>query len=346
MKEINGFTCLLAAAGGLSLLLAATGLAGGERPLELLLVCLGIALVTLFPIRLPDGFYYTFDHIAAAYLLLTYDWRVAVLPTIIGLLSISVRMKARFRPFRFFVSLGMCWIPVAIASHLPIGLLLHTPFFQVCLVVLLIDGSTLLLNRGIQASILGKSLLRQFSWKPSWYQAAFSMLSAVLVFRLTRSEGYVEMAQELLFSCLTVFLLSYIAKLALHHQSRFDETKESLEQGFTATGHLILRLDREGRILTANSIALQSLQPGSSPLELQFLRDLVQEHPEEVDALMRTTAEGGSSERSVLFRSTGLAPIRVEASFLPYVRDKKVAGILVVGKIIRPADSGNKEAAV
>ncbi|WP_438444265.1 hypothetical protein [Gorillibacterium sp. sgz5001074] len=87
MKERNAYTYFLAGIGGASILLAVGTIILSEQPWVLLLVTLGTSLVGLFPIQLPNRFWYAFFHVPSLFLLVEYDWKIAILPSVISMLT-------------------------------------------------------------------------------------------------------------------------------------------------------------------------------------------------------------------------------------------------------------------
>ncbi|WP_438444264.1 hypothetical protein [Gorillibacterium sp. sgz5001074] len=331
MRERNRFTWLLAAAGLTSLLIALATLFTSESPWIILLVCLGLSFITLFPVKLPNGFFYTFDHIPAGYLIMASDWKLAIIPPIVGLIAISIRYRAKFRPFRLFVTLGMYSIAFFAASYIePMPQPSHS-FIHVIAMVITIELMNLALNKGIQASVLGTNMLNTLTWIPNMYHISFNLFSCLLIFRLIHTESYLDLIQEIVFSCLTLFILTLLSRIALQQQTLSGELREDMQRLFSSTERIFWTLDLQGRIQSSNTyseILLGiNIRPGT------YIWDLSVES-EELKRFFPPSSAWTTAEVELhLCPPDQHNTIRLTAILSPYFRNNRMAGIYLVGSI-------------
>lgn len=339
MKEKNAYTIFLSIVGGIAVMIALGAVSISENSGELLLVSLSVALIGLFPIRLPNRFYYTFDHIPKFYLAMVYDWKIAIIPSLISMIAVNVHDFSNFKRnsrkhiFRLFVSLGLFMFPLFVVY---LGLHLTTitnPLLKVMLVAIAADLFSLSMNKSVQISILGWSVIRKPTLKSTLYPVLFILLSTILLYRLVQAESRSDLAMEIFFSCINIFIIFVISKSAVDHQIRAMELKEGFELSLTSVGQLFLLIDMKGMIANANSIMEQALGTTSTALNKQPLWDIVLEPNADLQNLFQAAAEGIPQKVSLSLIHANGHPVPLTASFVPHFQSKKVTGIYLVGRL-------------
>lgn len=346
MKEKNTYTLFLAALGctGVIMALVSVGLSG--RAWELAAVILGVSILTLFPVKLPNHFWYAFDHIAKLYLLWNYDWKIALLPSIIGLLAMNLtdfsnfKRNTRSQCYQFIVSMGMYAISLSIMSVIYHHAEFNNTYIMVGVLVFFSELISLLLNKIVHVSILGWSVLGNGSWRWGFYPTIFFFLSCIFLYRLVQTDSYYELGEELLFTSVTLFLLSVIARTAVDHQFRADGLQESLESRYSATGQLFIQLDLKGRISYANTIAERILGIPSEAMGRGSLWNYLKEQDGSGLLHFNQAAEGLSGEWETSLGTADGSTVPAILTFFPYLHNKKVTGIFLTGRMLRSSKPG------
>lgn len=344
MKERNLYTMFLATVGVVALIIAFGTIAVSEQPWELLLVILGVSMIGLFPIKLPNHLTYSFGHIPALYLLLVYGWKFAMLPCLIAIVSIilqnfstySKNLKSRL--FRIFVSSGMYFF-----SYSSIYLVIHhsdveSPALLAIISTILIDLFTFTMNKTIQMSLLGRMVFTKLRWKAEPLPLLFILLSSVLLYQIYVTDDYSNLAREAFMVTLILYILSFISNMAVRLKFEADELKTGYELTYTAARQLFISLDLQGRITEANTIAEQILERPHMELKDRVLWELESESGSSIighfqDAVKGTVQE---SELALLLAEDRL--IKLPVSFVPIFKNMKVNGVYLVGRITMPSN--------
>lgn len=341
MKERNAYTLTLAAVGIAAVLIALTSVAVSGRAWELLLLSMVLSIVSFFPIKLPNRFWYSFDHIAAGYLLIEFDWKMAIIPSIIGMIALNLHSFSKLKQnliqqiFRFFVSLGMYSISLFAATMIMHFSKSSNILVEVSLIIFTLDISSLIINKSVHMSILGRSVLSKVTFKSSLYPSIFLILSILLSYQLVNTDTYPQLIHEVIFCGLIILVIFIIAKVAVSHEVLAEERRLDFEQSLTATGQLLLILDLQGRILSTNPVTEQLLKMSDESLKKLSVYKLSHDQRDKIQQYFSEAVSGVTQSTMLILVDSELNPVPIEASFVPFFRNKQVAGIYLLGRMSR-----------
>ncbi|WP_438444266.1 hypothetical protein [Gorillibacterium sp. sgz5001074] len=341
MKERNAYTYFLAAIGCTSIIVTTSALFFIDRPWDYLLTALAISLLGLFPIRLPNRFWYTFDHISALYIVIVYDWKLAIIPSMICMLSLALKgyfsehRDIKLILYRFLVTIGSFTFSIYVTGviYYSFSHFVQNTIILVTLLTIIIDLISNLLNKSIQVSILGWSVLSYNSFIPSLFPTVFCILSSTFLYRLYLSDSFSETLLEVSICSLTIYILSIVAKIAVDQKSQSDELLESLKNSYTSTRQIFIHLDLHGKILSSNTIAEQTIGLSNSSMSNQSIWNYVVGNSHNIMQCFDQAIAGISGEINLTLQNSENQLIPVQVSFVPHFRNKQVAGIFLVGRL-------------
>lgn len=334
MSEKNKYTCLLAFFGCFWVMAFMISIFLSDSALEIVAVSLLASIIGIFPIRLPNQFFYSFDIIPVIYISIQYGWMYAILPAFISLLVLQYRYspKRTFNTLRFFITLGM--YVIALFAGQVFFLFLGDPdsFFKMLIFIALLDMISLLLKRGIQASILGTPLFVRPTSADLLYIFIFIVFSSIISFALYNTETGPELIREVIFAAILLFLLSVITNKYVDQMLLTEEMRVGYEMCLQAADQIFLLIDRKGIIQTVNNIAEHALGYSKTNIIGASIWQFTCENTELMQQAVNRTLEGAAE--SAVFRFTGRTGdiVTVQAVLLPFTQYKKVAGVYLVGR--------------
>lgn len=339
MKEKNLYTYFLAVFGVGSLLFSVFSLFFDERAWIIFGSAVLASLISLYPIRLPSHFFYTFDLVAIGFIALTYGWKFAILPAAISLLALN-QFNRRHRWFRFVVNLGLYTI-VVLVGYLLIHYL-QFPADRIWTVLLLyavFDVVSFVLNRTVQVSVLGLSVITKPDKSEVFHSFVFIIIGSIILYRLLRLSSAIDWIMELILTGLLLYFFAKIANQYFNQLQMHEDSNLSFEQCFNATNQILITVTPDGKVTSINSVAEQLLGYSLNQSTPQTLWSILSD-PEESVRLSFQKALSGVPEKvtAALLEASGAART-VQATLVPFTREKKVAGMYLIAPI-EPCSTG------
>jgi PAS domain S-box-containing protein len=334
MRDKNKYTIFLAGIGLIWTVVSVLKLSLHDNPLEMIAIILLISLLLASPIKLPNQFYYTFDTIPSAYLMLKYEWTYAIFPSIIGLLFLHY--QTRVGPpnwFRLFVNLGMYCIAIGIGYLAIQQLGLHINIFVVLLLFSIIDLVSYALKKGIQISVLGAPVLIKPSFSDLFSWTTFVVVSSIFTSHLYQADTMLELVQEVIFTALLLYIFSRVSKKYVDQMQINEESRLSYEMCLDNTDQVFITMDKNGKIEAFNSITEHLLGYSKNDIIGSSIWDFVKETTITQEAFSRA-AKGLPEHIIIKFKLQDGDLTRLKGALVPCTRNKKVAGVYFIGQTI------------
>lgn len=333
MKEKNAYTYSLCVLGIVSLLFSIFSLLQSEKIWVLLGVTVLISLISLFPIRLPNQFFYSFDLITTSYMLLKYDWKFAILPASICLITINL-LTGRNILFRYCVNLGL--YTVTIAAGLALLTIFPLPKEHIVTIAVLYaitDIISYLANKSIHISILGFSVMVRPSKSETLHILMFILIGSLVLYRLVQAKTAQDMIMEILLTGMLLYLIYFISN-KYFQQIRFSEESTSVfERCFDATNQILVTLHTDGTLSAANSVSQQIMKAPFERTSDQTLWDLFPSCSETIRISFHNALSGATIKVHLpLMKQVGTSNT-LQATLVPFTRDKKIVGIYLIGQL-------------
>lgn len=335
MREKNGFTIFLAVLGGISIVFSLVSLGYHADPLTIVLTIIGVTLVALFTIKLPNEFFYIFDHIPAIYVMLKFDWTLVILATSLSLFFMYFQTNDRkVKWFRYFVNLGLntlafalCYGTFALVSTEKAG------FPIILLIVFVSDICSLILHKLLFISVLGRSSFTKPSNTELGYSGIFILISSIILYRLLQASSPADLALEVVLTVLLLYIFKYTSDHYYKQLKLFTDAKLGYEMCIEAAKQLFFELKLDGTVQSVNSIAVMQLGLTKSEAEgIPFLEMVAHGAVDAQLGLDQARSGLPSSQFIELSRPNGNG-LALQASFVPITRNHAVSGIYVIGQL-------------
>jgi PAS domain S-box-containing protein len=304
--------------------------------IEIFSISILVAMISIFPIRLPNRFFYTFDFVPMFYILLNYGWSAAIIPAIVSLLALDFNSGRRrtFKWFRFLVNLG-CLNIAALTGYLLLNQLLgnNMIFLTMFLFFLTFDLISFCLNKGIQISVLGTAVLTKPSYNEIIHTLIFIVVSTIITYQIYQTETLNGLVQQCIFFASLLYIFAYISKKYIEQVHLNEESQLGYEMCFDSADQVLITIDINGIIENSNSRTAHILGYPKSVITGTPLWDIVIESTATQEAFNRAVT-GLPQQMDVDFKCEDKEIIRLKGVLVPYTRNKKVSGVYYVGRTL------------
>jgi PAS domain S-box-containing protein len=332
VNEKNKFTYFIAIIGILWLLAFFKSIILTESPLEILIISFITALIVFFPVKLHNHFDYSFDIVCVVYLMIRFDWSLAILPTCICLLYLQYQ-KRRFDPFRLFLTFGMYTIAILVGQFLIIFWGTPSNILKMLIFIALIDMVSLLLIKGVQSSILGTPLFNKPSAVDIFHGSIPVIFTSILTLRFLETRTTLELFQEVIFAVVLLYLISLLSNKHMESLQFTEELRVGYEMCLQSNGQIFLHVDHNGLIQSFNSIAEQMLGYSKDTVIGTSIWKLPEFDSEHLRDSFKKTLQGFSGTTELLLTGLSGDAVSIRAELLPFTKNKKVSGVYVVGRV-------------
>ncbi|MFC4769424.1 putative bifunctional diguanylate cyclase/phosphodiesterase [Effusibacillus consociatus] len=312
-----------------------------DRLAEFLLVTALIALLDLFPIRMPSKDLYSAGSIGLLYLLFAFDFQSCVFAFIIGTLILFLKESGsprKIKWFRYFVTLGMFFVSAGAA----LAVIRLTENFNLVLQVVLAVSAFEIVNSllfiGIMATVSQASFVQKFRRKLS--ELALPILvSTVVLSRLVTVSDLGQLLFEVIYNgfflLVIIFFSSQYFKQIASKEERLEESDQRYKSLYEHNPDAVYWYDLKGKFLGANPATQKILGYTTEDLGVTHIRSIVakEDIKKTIERFMEA-ARGVPQNYEIAAHHKDGHRVELNVTNLPIVVRGKIVGVYGIAKDI------------
>ncbi|MCY9697650.1 EAL domain-containing protein, partial [Paenibacillus alginolyticus] len=223
--------------------------------ISLIIICLLILIVDLFPTKLPNGFWYNGSTLGILCLMYLKGIPASTVPIIFSTLMfflLATKPFYRINWYRLFSTLGMYFISMVCAATI-LKFTTHLPLIiQIFCITFVYENVNLLVRTGIMKFVNNTPFFREIALKRVYGVQVSLLVLTLLLYHLVQSTNAIELLIEVMISAFLMLVINFLISAYNKHIYKIEESKQRYQSLFDHNPDIVFTLDLSGKITSIN----------------------------------------------------------------------------------------------
>lgn len=233
---------------------------------SLIIICLLILIVDLFPTKLPNGFWYNGSTLGILYIMYSKGISASTVPIIFSTLMFFLLASKPFYKinwFRLLSTLGMYFISMVCAAF-SLKFMNEFPLIvQILGITFVFENVNLLVRAGILRFVNKTPFFSQITLKKVYGVQVSLIVLTILLYHLIPYTNAIDLITEVIIAAFLMLLINFLISAYNKHIYKIEESKQRYQSLFDRNPDIVFTLDLSGKITSMNPMFEKSL--GYSP---------------------------------------------------------------------------------
>lgn len=269
MKDKNLYTMVLFLTGIYTIYIGLGFLQSNKDWISLIIICLLILIVDLFPTKLPNGFWYNGSTLGILCLMYSKGIPASTVPIIFSTLMfflLATKPFYRINWYRLFSTLGMYFISMVCAATI-LKFTNQLPLIiQIFCITFVYENVNLLIRAGIMKFVSKTSFFSEISLKKVYGVQVSLFVLTLLLYHLVQSTNAIDLLTEVMISAFLMLVINFLISAYNKHIYKIEESKQRYQSLFDRNPDIVFTLDLSGKITSVNPMLEKLL--GYSPVSI------------------------------------------------------------------------------
>lgn len=266
MKDKNLYTMVLFLTGIYTVYLSFGFIESNRDWKSLIIICLLILIVDLFPTKLPNGFWYNGSTLGILYIMYSKGISASTVPIIFSTLMFFLLASKPFYKinwFRLLSTLGMYFISMVCAAF-SLKFMNEFPLIvQILGITFVFENVNLLVRAGILRFVNKTPFFSQITLKKVYGVQVSLIVLTILLYHLIPYTNAIDLITEVIIAAFLMLLINFLISAYNKHIYKIEESKQRYQSLFDRNPDIVFTLDLSGKITSMNPMFEKSL--GYSP---------------------------------------------------------------------------------
>ncbi|MGO4274789.1 hypothetical protein AB4Z22_33955, partial [Paenibacillus sp. TAF58] len=255
MKDKNWYTMALFLTGIYTIYIGWGFFQSNKDWISLIIICLLVLIVDLFPTKLPNGFWYNGSTLGI--LCLTYSKGIpaSTVPIIFSTLMfflLATKPFYRINWYRFFSTLGMYFISMVCAATI-LKFTIQLPLIiQIFCITFVYENVNLLVRAGIMKFVYRTPFFSEIALKRIYGVQVSLLVLTLLLYHLVQSTNAIDLLTEVMIAAFLMLVINFLISAYNKHIYKIEESKQRYQSLFDRNPDIVFTLDLSGRFTSIN----------------------------------------------------------------------------------------------
>ncbi|MDQ0871550.1 diguanylate cyclase (GGDEF)-like protein/PAS domain S-box-containing protein [Paenibacillus sp. V4I3] len=266
MKDKNLYTLVLFLTGIYTIYVGFGFIQSNKDWQSIIIICLLIVIVDLFPTKLPNGFWYNGATLSFLYLTYSKGISASTVPIIFSTLMFFLSASKPFYKinwFRLFSTLGMYFISMVCAA-VSLKFMNQFPLIvQILGITFVFENVNLIIRAGIMKFVNKASFFSEIALKKVYGVQVSLLVLTILLYHLVQSANAIDLLIEVMISAFLMLVINFLISAYNKHIFKIEESKQRYQSLFDRNPDIVFTLDLLGKFTSINPMLEKLL--GYSP---------------------------------------------------------------------------------